>query len=318
MLEERFYSLGRYLKNTFDERIHRINVEVPPGDAPGPYWLCAGGSLDARHEEGGAMSVVEQVALAKARVRQRFKLGKFVVGVHSGPSTPVSLAAVGAAVEELLKDNEVIGLSFTILPNSLAPEMVKFLKNASKYVATWLEPGLHTIHDETLARIGLSHKYSQAKEALRPFAFSTVHVAPHVVFGLPGETPEMMRETMAEISRLCFGGVNIHNFYVARNAPFEVEYAEGKIKLLEREEYVGLVCDFIELLPSDAVLHGIVDSVAEDRLVAPAWMSLRKENTDLIIAELEKRGAMQGCKLNPLRELVISTTPAHAELRSNE
>ncbi len=318
MLEERFYSLGRYLKNTFDERIHRINVEVPPGEAPGPYWLCAGGSLDARHEEGGAMSVAEQVAVSKARVRQRFKLGKFVVGVHSAPSIPVSLAAVGAAVDELLKDNEVIGLSFTILPNSVTPEMVKFLKNASKYVSTWLEPGLHTIHDETLARIGLSHKYAQAREALRPFTFSTVHVAPHVVFGLPGETPEMMRQTMAEISRLCVGGVNIHNFYVARNAPFEVEYAEGKIKLLEREEYVGLVCDFIELLPPASVLHGIVDSVGEDRLLAPAWMSLRKENMDLIIAELEKRGAMQGCKLNPLIEIGLSTTPAHAGLGSNE
>ena len=151
-----------------------------------------------------------------------------------------------------------------------------------------------------------------------PLAFSTVHVAPHLVFGLPGETREMMAQTMAEISRLRLGGVNIHNFYVAKDAPFEAEYAAGGIKLLEREEYVGLVCDFIELLPTDSVLHGIVDSVGEDRLVAPAWMSLRKENLDLIIAELENRGSVQGCKLEPPRATGLSPAQAAVGVESNE
>jgi len=313
MLEERFYSLGRYFKKMFDERVHRINIQIPPGNAPGTYSLCAGGSLDIHHDDGG-VSIKEQLANVKVRVRQRFKLGKFMASLHTAPASPISMDTIGAAVDELLRDNEIIGVSIAIRPDSITEEMRKFLKNTSKHVCTWLEPGLHTMHDSTLARMGLSHTYASAKESLIQLIGTKVHIAPHVVFGLPGETREMMAKTMWEISRLYCGGIYIHNFYVAKDTTMEREYADGQLKLLEREEYVGLVCDFIEVLSTDTVLHGIVDSVSEDRLVAPAWMSLRKENMDLIIAELEKRGSVQGCKLEPPRGSGIPQTMAEFEV----
>lgn len=313
MLEERFYSLGKYLKKMFDERVHRINIQVPQNGAPGPYSICAGGSLDIHHDDGGDVPISEQLANVKDRVRQRFKFGKFMAALHTSPSRPVTLETLGAATDELLRDNEIIGVAFAIRPDSITDDMRRFLVKTSGYVCTWLEPGLHSVHDVTLARMGLSHTDAMAKEALARLVGTNVHVAPHVVFGLPGETREMMAETMRGVSRLYCEGVNIHNFYVAKNTPMETEYNEGKLKLLEREEYVGLVCDFIEILQVNTVLHGIVDSVSEDRLVAPKWMSLRKENLDLIIAELEKRGSVQGCKLRPPRGSGIPPTMAEFE-----
>ncbi|MBI3794341.1 MAG: hypothetical protein HY280_06385 [Nitrospinae bacterium] len=306
MLEERFYSLGRHFKDVFDERVHKINVNVPASGGGGAFHLCTGGVLSHFHEVAVNLPVREQIANAKERVRQKFKLGKFMACLHTAPSDPVSLDDLGRAVDEVLTDNETLGISLTILPDSLTAETGNFLKKTSKHTSIWVEPSLHTIHDSTLRRIGMTHTYAQTKEALLSLLNSRMHVAAHVVFGLPGETPEMEKQTIVEVSKLCLSGINIHCFHVLKNSPFEQEFAEGKLRLLEREEYTGLVCDFIELLPPSAVLHGICDGVAEDRLVAPDWMRFRKENLDLITSTLEKRGSVQGCKID---EWTIIKTP---------
>jgi hypothetical protein len=306
MLEERFYSLGRYLKNMFDERVHRIGVQtVPIGhDAPEGYSLCAGGTLVDPTHDTASVSISEQLNHAKERTRQRFKFGKFMVHLHSTPGVLVSMDSIGTAVDEILRDNEVIGLTITLTPSSLTPEMTAFLKNTSRYIFTWLELGLHTMHDETLRRIGLTHTSKQAREGILQLIRTRIHIAPHVVFGLPGETVDMMRHTMKEVSRMNIEGVNMHNLYILNNTPLAQQYAAGEITLPGREDYIRLVCDFIEILPPKVVLHGIVDAVPEDRLVAPDWTLLRKENLDMISAELEKRGSVQGCRIDEMHEAV--------------
>ncbi|MBI5178303.1 MAG: TIGR01212 family radical SAM protein [Nitrospinae bacterium] len=307
MLEERFYSLGRYLKNMFDERVHRISVQLgaaPEGEAA-VYALCAGGTIAAPAAENGSAPVAGQMHNAKERVRQRFKFGKFMVHLHSSAGVLTSMAAIEKAVDEITLDNEVIGITITVRPEYLTDEMVAFLTKTSRRICTWLEVGLHTVNDETLRRIGLNHTGAQAKDSLLRLMNTRAHIAPHVVFGLPGETPEMMRRTIREVARLNIEGINIHNMYVLKNTPLEQEYASGALKLPERAEYIGLVCDFIEYLPPSVVLHGLVGTAPEDRLLAPDWTLLRKENLDMIIAELERRGSVQGCKLTELYEVPL-------------
>jgi radical SAM protein (TIGR01212 family) len=312
-MEERFYSLGRYLKKTFDERVHRISINVAPGEGAGAYSLCTGSIIDLHHDEASTLPVREQIYNAKERTRQRFKFGKFLAGLHSSPLSPVTMDSIGAAMEEVMKDNEIIGASITVRPDSITDEMRKFLKKTSKEFSVWVEPGLLTVHDETLSRMGLGWTYAQTKDALLSLLGSKLHIAGHLVFGLPGETELMMHKTIKEISRLAIGGVNIHNMYVCKNTQAEQDYVAGKTKLLTRQEYVNLVCDFIEHLPSACVLHGIVDSVVEDKLAAPEWMKMRKENLDAITAELEKRNTMQGAKFEQLKVMEFKNARSPVE-----
>ncbi len=317
MLEERFYSLGRYLKNVFDERVHRIGVQIPgvSREASGGYSLCAGGTLAATAYDALTVSIAEQINNAKERIRQRFKFGKFMVHLHAGSDVLVSMDSIRSAVDEITRDNEVMGLAITLRPSCLTPEMAEFLKLTSRHLCTWLELGVHTMHDETLRRIGCNHTSEQVREGILALMRTRIHIAPHMVFGLPGETAEMMRQSMKAISHLNIEGINIHNMYVLKGTPMEQQYAAGEIGLLAREEYIGLVCDFIEVLPPKVVLHGIVGTVPEERLLAPDWTLLRKENLDMISTELEKRGSMQGQKIN---ELYVVVQPAAPEQKTDE
>lgn len=296
MPEDRFYSLGKHLKKVFDERVHKISIQVPNVGAPveGGYSLCAGGTIAAPPDEMISTSVGAQLAAAKERVRTRFKFGKFIAHIHAAPGVLTSLESIQSAVDEIAVDNEVIGLNITTRPYCLTPEMIRFLRNVSKQMFTWLELGLHSTHDETLQRIGMRLRWAEVRDNVMALMGTKMHIAPHVVFGLPGETPAMMRETMRVVSRMGFEGMNIHHFYVLRGCRFEREFLDGKLPMISREEYVTLTCDFIEMLHPETVLHRIVGDVPDDRLLGPDWTLAKKENLDVIAAELTKRGSMQG------------------------
>ena len=62
---------------------------------------------------------------------------------------------------------------------------------------------------------------------------------------------------------------------------------------MEQEEYVGLVCDFLERLAPTTLIHRLVGDGSRD-LIAPRWNKLAVKNA--IDAELERRKTRQGDK----------------------
>ncbi len=64
--------------------------------------------------------------------------------------------------------------------------------------------------------------------------------------------------------------------------------------MLERDEYVRLVCDFLELLPPRMVVHRLNGDAPPDYLVAPLWCLKKPCLLEAIRAELERRDSWQG------------------------
>lgn len=76
-----------------------------------------------------------------------------------------------------------------------------------------------TVHDDTLRRIRRDHTYQQfltAYSLAREIGFSCINV--DLIVGLPGETPVLMRETMAEMRRLSPENLTIHTLAIKRSA----------------------------------------------------------------------------------------------------
>jgi hypothetical protein len=301
MAEERFHSLGRYLKKTFGERVHRLGVNI--GDTSDAladqavFSLNTGGTLGSAVTGRESAPLAEQIDNSKERIRKRYKTGKFIVHFHSASDASVAMETLSNSVDEVLRDNEVIGINFSTRPDCLTDEFIGFLNRTAQYIHTWLEIGIQTMHDETLRRIGMNHTREQARRTLQKLMGTQLLIAPHFVLGLPGETFEMMYETMKEVSQLSLHGINIHHFYVLKGADFERQYNNGELKLPDRVEYVNLVCDFIEMLPPHVVLHRIVGEADEEQLVGPDWTLQRKETLAMISAEMERRNSSQGSRL---------------------
>jgi radical SAM superfamily enzyme len=75
-------------------------------------------------------------------------------------------------------------------------------------------------------------------------------------------------------------------------------YLEGRYRCLAQEEYIDLVCDFLELLPPDMVIQRLTGDPHPAELVAPEW-SLRKNETISVIKKiLATRDSWQGKRFN--------------------
>ena len=71
-------------------------------------------------------------------------------------------------------------------------------------------------------------------------------------------------------------------------------YEAGELKLFERDEYVTLVCDQLEILPLEMVIHRLNADAPRDKVIGPLWSIKKWETLNAIDRELERRNSWQG------------------------
>jgi radical SAM superfamily enzyme len=105
-----------------------------------------------------------------------------------------------------------------------------------------------------------------------------------------------MLAMVGELNRLGLDGVKLHLLHVMKGTRLAEMYGRGEVQLLDRDEYAGLVCDFLERLDPRILIHRLTGDGGHDNLVAPLWSLKKFEILNLIDTELERRGTRQGSR----------------------
>ena len=71
-------------------------------------------------------------------------------------------------------------------------------------------------------------------------------------------------------------------------------FERGEFRALERDEYVGLVCDQLEIMPKDIVIERVTGDGVKDDLIAPLWSIKKTIVSNEIDKEFVRRGSFQG------------------------
>jgi radical SAM superfamily enzyme len=114
------------------------------------------------------------------------------------------------------------------------------------------------------------------------------------MLGLPGESHDDMLATAREVARLKLDAVKLHNLYVVQHTPLADQVATGQVRLLERDEYVQVLVDFLELLPPEMVIERISGEAPPQYFIGPEWSLDKPALRAAIDAELERRDSWQG------------------------
>lgn len=88
--------------------------------------------------------------------------------------------------------------------------------------------------------------------------------------------------------------VKLHLLYIIKGTVMGQEYLEGKVRELSMEEYVGIVCDQLELLPPEVVIERITGDGEEATLLAPLWSLKKRRVMNAIDKEMARRNSWQG------------------------
>jgi radical SAM protein (TIGR01212 family) len=301
-LTKRYTDLNGFLKAAFGCRVQKITVDAglscPNRDGTlstgGCIYCNARGSGTGAHGRG--ISVTEQLRQGKKALSRRYKAEKFIAYFQSFSNTYAPFARLRALYEEALAVNGIVGLSVGTRPDCVDKPVLDLLEGHARNRMVWIEYGLQSACDRTLARINRGHDaacFSKAVEATRGRG---IRICAHVILGLPGEGRREMMETADYISKAGIDGVKIHLLYVVRGTELERWYRAGKYHCLDQDEYVSLVCEFIERLPEKMVVQRLTGDPHRNELVAPVW-SLDKVGTlARIRSRLEALDTWQGRK----------------------
>jgi radical SAM protein (TIGR01212 family) len=179
-------------------------------------------------------------------------------------------------------------------------EVLGLLKELAGRTYLSVEYGIQTIHNRSLDWMNRGHHHDATIDAIERSRGRGFEICGHVILGLPGETHEDMLATAREVARLKLDAVKIHNLYAVKNTPLADQVARGEAKLMGRDEYIGVLIDFLELLPPEMVVERISGDAPPDYFVGPSWC-LDKPGVLLALRdEMEWGDSWQGKRLRPM------------------
>ena len=299
-MNKRYYDLNTYLRNIFGCRVQKITIDAglscPNRDGTistkGCIYCNALGSGTGDYAK--ELSVTEQLNRGKKSISKRYKANKFIAYFQSFSNTYASVAKLKSLYEEALAVDDVVGLSIGTRPDCVNEPVLDLLQDYAKDYLVWLEYGLQSAHDTTLTLINRGHDFQCFKEAVDATRNRGIKICAHIILGLPNEDRSRMLETARSIANMGIDGIKIHLLYVVKGTQLEKLYSIGMYRCLEQQEYVNLVCDFLELIPQDMVIQRLTGDPHPEELVAPMWSLKKTETLTLIKDTLEKKDSWQG------------------------
>ena len=319
--KRRYHALSDFLRSRFGTRVQKVTLDAgftcPNRDGTrgrgGCIYCNALGSGTGAFRQG--LSIREQMLQGMARLARRYKAQKFIAYFQAFSNTYAPVEVLRERYIQALVDERVVGLAVGTRPDCVDEEVVELL---SEYVAqgymVWLEMGLQSAHDETLRRINRGHTWADFVRALELAKEKGLLVCTHVIFGLPGEGPEEMLQTIEQLAPLPLDGIKFHELYVVRGTKMEALLQQGRYRPLLQTEYVDLVCEALALLPWSVVIQRLTGDPRREELVAPDWASAKGETLRMIEETLLARDLWQGKYLGAPDPLVADLVePAQAQ-----
>jgi len=299
---KRYHTYDYYLRQTFGGKCAKIPIDAgftcPNIDGRcgrGGCIYCSGrGSGD--FAERPTLSVTEQYAKVREKLSSKWSTERCIPYFQAHTNTYAPTERLRALFEEALAQEGVVGLNIATRADCLEEGTLALLAELAERTVLTVELGLQSAHDETARKINRGHSFAEFEEGFARLrgASEKIGICVHLIFGLPGETREMMLESVRRVARLHPDQVKIHLLHVIKGTKMAEEYLKGNYTPLEKEEYVTLVADAIELLPEDIVLARVTGDGMADDLLAPEWSRKKVSVINDIDKLLYERNSWQG------------------------
>lgn len=299
-MNKRYNDLNTYFRTIFGCRVQKIAIDAgltcPNRDGTistgGCIYCNARGSGTGAYLEG--ISIKDQIIKGKKALSKRYKAKKFIAYFQSFSNTYAPFNKLKRLYEEALSVDDVVGLSIGTRPDCIDEAVLDMLQDYAKNTMLWIEYGLQSCHDKTLKIINRGHDFQCFKKAVEFTKNRGINICSHVILGLPNEKRTHILETAKAVASMEIDAIKLHLLYVVKGTRLEALYRQGSYRCLEQQEFVDLVCDFLELLPQNMIIQRLTGDPHQKELVAPLW-SLKKEQTITLINDtLKKRDTWQG------------------------
>lgn len=299
---KRYHSWNYALRQQFGEKIFKVPIDggfdCPNRDgtvAHGGCTFCSvsgSGDMIVAPEDPLPIQFQKEIDM----MHQKWPgVAQYIVYFQNFTNTHAPLAVIKERFEQVVNLPGVVGLSIGTRPDCLPDDVVEYLAELNERLYLWGELGLQTTYEQTSELINRAHSYQTYLDGVAKLRKHNIRVCTHLINGLPGETYEMMMENVKRtILDSDIQGIKLHLLHLMRNTRMLRDYHEGRLRLLGFKEYVDIICDQLELIPQDIIIHRLTGDAPFESIVGPMWSLKKWEVLNAIDQEMLRRDSYQG------------------------
>jgi radical SAM protein (TIGR01212 family) len=320
-----YFDFSTYLKERYGGPVVRIPVDIgfgcphrqgEDGRGAGGCDFCGDDGSRAAYL-GDRKTVAEQVqaGLTLAEKRQAGEKYFLMAYLQAYTSTHDPLKQLRQKIAEVLAQAEFKIITLSTRPDCLSDEVLDYLTELQEFYDVWVELGIQTANDKTLAAVNRGHDFESSRQAVLQLNSLNIPVAAHVILGLPGETAEEVRHTAEELAKLPLSGIKIHNLLVLKGTVLEKRFLAGEFQALDEHEYGELLMDFLRRIPASWPVMRISADAVPQVLVAPRWWMQKGQFLEYVVRQMQERGWRQGDLIvkENIRDITTAAIPMLAK-----
>lgn len=237
--------------------------------------------------------VKEQIARGKAffKRKQGHKPCGFLAYFQSGTNTYASPKEMLPLFEAALSCVGVEGLVLATRPDCIGDEWLEALQQLAQRTFVLVELGVESTNDDVLRSMNRGHDTACSARAVEQLHEVGLPICAHLIIGLPGETRSSILQQADVMNELKVEVIKLHQLQYLRGSKLGSAYLEcpEQFHVLQLEEYVALVADFVARLSPSIAIERFVSQSPADQLIAPRWGLKNDAITHLIEQELMRR-----------------------------
>ena len=294
---KRYQTFDYYTRRKFGGKCARIPLDAgfscPNKDGArgtGGCIFCLRGS------SANSGTLAEQFEASRRVALRKWRVSGFIPYLQANTNTYAPPDVLRRVYEEAAALPGAVMLAVATRADCLEPAVIGELVRISKKLPVTVELGLQSTNDVTAEAINRGHTYAEFVDGYSRLraAGGDISVCFHIINGLPGEVREDMIKTARDAAALRPDMMKIHLLHVLRDTPLARMYENGEYTPMEKDDYVSVVCDQLELLPPECVIARLSGEAPEDVLVAPAWCRRKIAVMNDVDRELFRRDSRQG------------------------
>lgn len=299
---KRYHTWNQHLKNHFGEKVFKVALDGG-FSCPNRDGRTGGGGCTFCSEAGSgdfAQSALDPLPLQLQKgIAQQHKkwpqAKKYLAYFQNFTNTYAPVDVLRSRYEQVLNEPGVVGLMIGTRADCLPPETIQYLAELNQRHYLWVELGLQTIHESTSRLINRGHSYDTYLKAVEALRRHNIQICTHLINGLPGEDHAMMMESLERVLLDSdIQGIKLHLLHLMENTAMVRDYEAGRLRFLEKDDYVSLICDQLEIIPQEIVIHRLTGDAPRKSLIGPTWSLKKWEVLNSIDDALRRRGTYQG------------------------
>ena len=295
-----YFSIGQDLKNRFGGKIIKLSLDAgftcPNRDGTKGFGGCSFCSPEGSGELSSDMAGQMELLTGK----WPSAIG-YMAYFQSHTNTYAPVEQLRSLYQEALSYPNVVGIAIATRPDCLDEDVLDLLEELNRNTFLWVELGLQSIHEDTAIRMNRGYPLSMYDKAVANLSQRKIRIVTHLILGLPGESKQDMEASVRYVTQPRSDqdriyGIKLHLLNVVKGSLLEKEYP-GYVPFGSPEEYIGLVCDLLPLVPPEITIHRLTGDVQRILLISPTWSYKKRTILNGILHEMARRGKKQGCDL---------------------